>query len=331
MTSGVRTRCVFRVAAGPRLGFGHLLRARALARQMGIRPIVSMRGNAAARATARSLGCRLVQQSALLADADVLVVDDPSARHGAVWLRRARAAGVASVAVNDVGVGGKGADLMVDGSITTALRGTRALAGPSFCILDPAVARARLARRRGRAGRQQTVLVSLGGGRQIRRHAVRIVAAIERRCPGVSIQVAAGMSARRLPALPHGRWIVRRQGLSRDLAAADVVVVGGGVTLYEACAIGAPVVATAVVAAQRAAIRTFVRLGAALDGGEVGRRPADSAARVGAAVAALLGDPSRRRRLTAVARRLVDGRGAGRVAGCIAALAGHNGRQARCV
>jgi hypothetical protein len=58
-------RALFRVAAGPRLGFGHLVRARTLSRALGIaRPLVSLRGGPEARKAALSLGMRLVDETA---------------------------------------------------------------------------------------------------------------------------------------------------------------------------------------------------------------------------------------------------------------------------
>jgi spore coat polysaccharide biosynthesis predicted glycosyltransferase SpsG len=312
-----RVQCVFRVAAGPRIGFGHLLRARSLARAMGQQPVVSVRGGAAARAAARTLGCRLLDKSAeALGRADVLVVDDPSARHGASWIRSAQLAGIPSVAVHDAGIGVRRADLVIDGSIAAhpGRRDTRALSGPSFCILDPAVLHVRRRPRGDRRRRRPVVLVSLGGGDQVRQHAARVVSEIARRCPEVSIRVATGMSDAPLPALPGGRWIVRRNGLGCALHGADVAVVAGGVTLYEACAIGTPAVATAVVPAQRVAIDAFVRAGAALDGGCIGTMPDVAARRIAAAVASLVGATAARKRLVFNGRRLVDGQGALRAA-----------------
>jgi spore coat polysaccharide biosynthesis predicted glycosyltransferase SpsG len=104
------------------------------------------------------------------------------------------------------------------------------------------------------------------------------------------------------------------EGLAAALRDADVAVVAGGVSLYEACAVGTAAVATAVVPAQRPCIEAFVRAGAILDGGHVGRAPAIAATRVARAVARLVGDAGARRSLTANARRLVDGGGAARVA-----------------
>jgi UDP-2,4-diacetamido-2,4,6-trideoxy-beta-L-altropyranose hydrolase len=316
-------QCVFRVAAGPRIGFGHLLRARALARAIGQRPIVSVRGGAVAKAAARALGCMLVTGSAdAVGRADVLIIDDPSAQHGAPWVRSAHAAGVPTVAVHDAGIGVRGADLVVDGSIAVqrASLGVRRLTGPSFCILDPRLVHVRRMPRGDRRRRRQIVLISLGGGEQVRRHAARVVSEIARVSPNVSIRIATGMTHGPLPALPHGRWVVRRNGLGRELQRADVAVVAGGVTLYEACAIGTPVVATAVVPAQRPAIAGFVHAGAALDGGRIGTMPRAAARQVAALVATLVDASDVRRQLSANGRRLVDGHGAARVARQIARL-----------
>ena len=318
-----RRQCVFRVAAGPRIGFGHLLRARALARAIGQRPIVSVRGGAMARAAARALGCTLVDgSSGALGLADVLIVDDPSAPHGAPWVRSAHEAGVPSVAVHDAGIGVRRADLVVDGSVAapSASRRDRTLTGPSFCILDPRLLQVRRLPRGDRRRRRTVVLISLGGGEQVRRHAACVVAEIARVSPNGSIRVATGMTHGPLPPLPHGRWVARRNGLGRELQRADIAVVAGGVTLYEACAIGTPVVATAVVPAQRAAIAGFVDAGAALDGGRIGTMPRAAARQVATLVAALVEDAAVRRQLSANGRRLVDGHGAARVARQIARL-----------
>lgn len=314
-------RFLFRLAAGPRIGFGHLLRCRALARALHVRPLVSIRGGAGARRTARALGCDLAEGTAL-SRIDLLIVDDPSPRHAHTWLLRAKRVGRPAATICDLRIGSRAADLVVDGRVTArqSRRGGSALLGTRFTVLDPQVARARAERRPHRAARRPRVLIALGGGSYIFAVVQPLVDDIARRCPGVVITVAAGFCPQtRLP-LRGARWIDRPDGLTRDLAASDVAVVGGGVTLYEACAIGAPAVALAVVPAQRAAIRAFAARGAVIDAGAL----ADGALAVGrtaAAVAGLLGDtPARRRRSTA-ARRLIDGRGALRVAARMRSLA----------
>ena len=61
ITSGMTV--VFQAAAGPRLGFGHLVRCRSLARALGLTPRVWVRGSAATRAAARALGCEVLPES----------------------------------------------------------------------------------------------------------------------------------------------------------------------------------------------------------------------------------------------------------------------------
>ena len=51
---------VFRIAAGPRIGFGHLVRCRAIARALGVEPRVSIRGTAATRRAGARLGLRVL-------------------------------------------------------------------------------------------------------------------------------------------------------------------------------------------------------------------------------------------------------------------------------
>jgi spore coat polysaccharide biosynthesis predicted glycosyltransferase SpsG len=107
------------------------------------------------------------------------------------------------------------------------------------------------------------------------------------------------------------------------LEQATVAVVAGGTTLYEACALGTPVIAVPVVPGQATTVRRFVRAGLA-----AGARPRSGAAvgsdRWGQAIAAaaldLLADADRRAALSARGPRVIDGRGAQRVAQAIAGL-----------
>jgi UDP-N-acetylglucosamine:LPS N-acetylglucosamine transferase len=115
------------------------------------------------------------------------------------------------------------------------------------------------------------------------------------------------------------RWIPAPEGLASELRRAEVAVVAGGVTLYEAAALGTPSVALAVADAQQITIRGFALRGAAVDGGLAG--DSRSIERAACTVASLLGDPARAARLGDAGARLVDGRGAFRVADAIRQLA----------
>src|SRR4051812_31295635 len=121
-TSSPPVRALFRIAAGPRLGFGHLVRARALARALGIeRPLVSVRGPASARSSATRLRMQVLGGTpcALVARVrpEVIVLDDPSAVAARPWCRAAREAGVPVASVHDLGTAFCGSDLAIDGSL----------------------------------------------------------------------------------------------------------------------------------------------------------------------------------------------------------------------
>jgi UDP-2,4-diacetamido-2,4,6-trideoxy-beta-L-altropyranose hydrolase len=316
-------RVLFHVAAGPRVGFGHLVRCRSLARALGARARVSVRGTAATRRAAATAGWSLASSSSRTALAverpDVLVVDDPSPASAGAWVKAARRAGVPVATIHDLGLGHVASDLTIDGSVLTGRARPLAhgLRGPAHMILDPRVLAHRRRRTRPQALR---VLIALGGGVHVYRLAARIARAVAARVPGVRIRAAAGFaSPQRRPALPRGRWVSAPGGLSAELSKATVAIVAGGVTLYEACAMGVPAVAVAMTRAQRLTVRGIDRHGAAID---AGAPPTGGAtiARVADAVAALVLDARQRRSLSAAGRRLVDGRGALRVARRVRAL-----------
>lgn len=331
-----RPRVVFRVAAGPSVGFGHLMRARALARALDMDVAISLRGGRAARAAAELIAPVIDGAAALdtvLDAADVLVVDDPKFTEGRRWITRARRAGIPTVAVHDDGAVHR-ADVVVCGALGIPAPRTVStlLHGPRFYLLDGRIAGARLLRAAATDVSRPHIIIALGGGQHVVAVAQQLVDAIMARRPGADIVVAAGFSARKRPALRGASWLAARTGLTRALLDADVAIVAGGVTLYEACALGVPAVALAVVKEQRRAIRAFAREGAVLDAGLVpSRKGAGAHAGMSRAVAArvmqLLTNRVLRAGTSANARRLVDGRGAFRVAQSIRALLQERGER----
>ena len=359
MPASADLRVLFRAAAGPRRGFGHLVRCRSLARALGVAPVIAVRGGDRVRAAARSLGFDVVLGSASAAikrvAPDVVVVDDPVAADARRWIARARRAGCRVVTVHDLGLGAAEGDLVVDGSVVRAATGSgrckdlqprtaggpkdprprpRALRGPSFAILDPAFAAVRRAQRRDVTPR---VLIALGGGPRAAL-AYAIACGVRHQMPWARVRIAAGFapasSAERhlrdprstrtarsirqtgsAPVRHRIAWTGPLDGLAGEMSACDVAVVGGGVSLYEACARGVAAVAVPVVVPQRPTIRGFVAQQAAR--GAWGDVDVDGVARE---VVHLLRRPVERRLLAARARRLVDGRGAIRVAEAIRRL-----------
>jgi len=86
------------------------------------------------------------------------------------------------------------------------------------------------------------------------------------RCGAVRVLLSLGLDSSGGPAsvgLPVGIEVVAPQRFRAALAQATVAVVAGGTTLYEACALGTPVVAVPVVPGQATTVRRFVRAGLA--------------------------------------------------------------------
>ena len=321
-----RPRILLRVAAGPRLGFGHLVRARTLTRVLRGDIRVSVRGTPRILDIAAQMALPLVTGSieAVLADStiDLVVIDDPSRREGLRVLRAARRMGHAVASIHDRGIAPLPSDLAIDGSICPgAVPAARMLTGPSYALLDPSIVA-----RRARARVTGRVLVTLGGGPRARL-ARTIAAHVVEQQPAVEVRLAGGWTTPSdCPGLPaRAAWLSSSSLLHRELRTCQIAVVAGGMTLYEAMAVGTPAVALSIVPAQRPAVLAFSRLGATLDGG-LARGATRTAVRrsarhVAGLVARLLCEAPLRTRIASTGPRLVDGRGATRVASALVALA----------
>lgn len=319
-----RPFALFRVAAGPRIGYGHLRRATVLARALRRSCVLSLRGGAPAPATWAQAPA--TARSAIALRPRLLVLDDPRAEFALPWVHEARRRGVPTASLHDLGLASLPTDLAIDGSLPRGprLREARGrLAGVGHAVLD--VPRSAPRATRGAAGAPR-VLVSFGGGDH-RGLLPATIAALCRWLPGAHIIVPAGLGP--VPFVlerPGGGrldLVMAADGLGPLLRRVDLAILGGGLTLYEAAALGVPAIAVPVVAAQRPTVRAFARAGAALavtdSGGcdDVGRRLARRAHR-------LWTDEPRRRLMAARGRQTVDGQGAARVARALHVLAGEH-------
>jgi len=186
----------------------------------------------------------------------------------------------------------------------------RVLAGPAYALLDPALASLPV---RPIGPTVERVLVTTGaspddsaaGG------AARVMA------EAVAAQLGPGRvtlvrGSRHAEDLPRGvSALEAADGLGPHLSDYDIVLTAGGVTLLESLCLGRPTVAVAVAGNQQRAVEGAASAGACLAAPV--ERAAEQAAR-------LASDFSLRRRLSASARKLVDGRGAFRVANAVAHL-----------
>ena len=325
MTTAAR-RVLFIVAAGPRVGFGHLRRSRALAHAFDVPHVVLLRGSTSTARAARAMGAVLLPRTGISIarfSPDLVVIDDPSvrfARQALVWARRAH---VPVASVHDLGRAYIASDLKIDASITASGRRPPAeLAGPAFTILDPALPSARPA-----LGGAPRVLIALGGGAHIRQHGAAIARGICDALPQVRVVLAPGFQAGRRPALPErAEWLGDPTQLASELARCVVAIVGGGVTLAEACAVGTPIVALAVTRAQRQTIDAFASAGAVFDAGRAGS--SGDVQRVVAGVLSMTRSLALARRLAGRAHGMVDGLGAHRVAAYLSGLVRRRGGHA---
>jgi spore coat polysaccharide biosynthesis predicted glycosyltransferase SpsG len=302
---------MFAATAGPRRGFGHLVRCGVLADALGVNRVAVLRTESATTTrVARRLGWQLRRWPDAVNGVlpELLIVDDPSPLHTARWVRRARRLGIPVASIHDGRSFRATSDLVIDGSAVSPHHvSARRVAGPAFAVLRDLGLRLLT-----RSGRQPlSILVALGGGVHVKRAGARIAAAIVRRLPHADVSLAAGFSGGRLPRVPAGcRWIAAPGGLARALSEVSACVVSGGVTLYEACALGTPTVAIAVVPAQRPAVRAVVRANAALT---ASLNQQTGPERLADLVCRLLEQPVLQRALSRNAQRLVDGRGTARV------------------
>lgn len=301
------TFALLRVAAGPRLGLGHLRRAEVLVRALGRPCVLSLRGAGQVRGGVPAIPTAGPGATLDAVRPRVLILDDP--HHGASrpWCVAARRQGVAVVSIHDLGLAPVPSDLAVDGSIVRRgrLAAGCSLRGPEFAVIAPP------GRRRRRA-RVRRVLVSLGGGPRATL-AARLASKLHRRWPALEILVTGGEGDGEGFA-----WVAAPSGLAPWLARVDAAILGGGVSLYEAVAAGVPSIGLAVVAAQQPTVRGFAARGLALDAGLASRRAGPGS--VVRQMERLLADGPWRERAAVEGPRVVDGGGAARVARAIVAL-----------
>jgi spore coat polysaccharide biosynthesis predicted glycosyltransferase SpsG len=301
--------------AGRGVGLGHLRRCQALATALaaaGANVEMAVAGEGWEPAPAVSLdwlGDTAALRAALDARRpDVVVVD--SYRAEEPWLRALRGLAPCVVAIDDLADRALPVSIVINGAWHAdrlAYRtdpDTLRLLGSQYALLDPIFAEPTT---RPPAAQVRRVLVTLGGDADTAPLLAAAVAAVQRVIPDAIVDVAAVAPTPALDGAP-GVTVHRRQpSLRRLIAAADLVVSGGGMTLYECLASGAPVVATVLADNQRLNVAEMARVGLI-----VAAEPS-----LEAAVARVAGDPSLRRALCVRGRESIDGRGATRVAAAI--------------
>ncbi|MQX38445.1 UDP-2,4-diacetamido-2,4,6-trideoxy-beta-L-altropyranose hydrolase [Roseospira navarrensis] len=256
---------------------------------------------------------------------DWLIVDHYAL--GAAWEQALRPHVGAILAVDDLADRPHTCDALLDANLHPDPEarydglvpdGCRLLCGPWFAPLRPEYAAAR--RRRGgpRAGPVRRVLVFYGGSDASNEtaRALRVLSRPPFRAMGVDVVVGANhpdpagiaaLAAARPNITLHGP----RPHLADLMAAADVALGAGGVSVWERATLGLPSLLTVTAANQAAQVARLEETGAVWSLGPVEAVTDDALADT---MAALCDDTDARAGQAAAAFRLTDGRGAARVA-----------------
>ena len=251
---------------------------------------------------------------------DAIVVDSYKAT--ADFLAALRRVAPPVVAVDDVADRALPVDVVVNGGVAAESLAYRRdgdaifLLGARYALLDPAYAD--LPERPVPAAVTR-VLITLGGGRNTASLAAAVGAA-DAVLTEATLDVVPGPFAgsgdvdaiRRAATRNRLTLHADRLGLRDLILGADVAVCGAGMTLYELSAAGTPAVTVCMAENQRPNAEAFARAGVAPMAGW-GGDPGLGAA-IAAALESLVAERDVRAEAAVRARRLVDGRGAIRVA-----------------
>jgi UDP-2,4-diacetamido-2,4,6-trideoxy-beta-L-altropyranose hydrolase len=322
---------VLRTDAGPAVGLGHLQRTLALGaalRSAGLRCLLVARDHIEVRARAEDEGISFeplqsdpdsesdVEQTASAASR-VAIVD--SYALGQSYLERLTRAVPIVAAIDDFAAVRFPCRLVVNGRpgaevlpYSTSSSRTRFLLGARYALMRPSLWPEPVPRKAAPIGR---VLITLGGS-DIRALTTRLAATAARILPDVEVVAVRGpffwddIDVRGVDTVhaPHDlRPLMER---------ADIAISAGGHTATELARLGVPTIVVITAQNQEGLVGGLSAAGAVISAGVADR---DAARRVGEALRELANDGQRRTALSEAGRRLIDGRGAHRVAEAIVA------------
>jgi len=338
---------VFRVDAGPGIGLGHLNRCLALAASLAHRGaacvfLAQETRFAHDRIEAAGLPLEILDLAGTPAggDADLAQTTDVAATNGAVavvvdsyaasasFLGSLRRAGFRVIFIDDLARESVPAHLVVNGGAQahrlpyqSATGDTQFLLGPAYAML-PQGFRDLPPRQMGSEVRR--VLITVGGD-DVSNVTAELIERLDRTAGDFDVQAVVGPFAR---AGDHVREACRRSrrpaavvrgatDLRELMLHADVAISAAGQTLYELAAAGTPTLAFELADNQAESLRSLDEAGVVKSAG----RLADSGFydRLLVQFHALVLDVEARAGLSTAGQRLVDGRGAERVAAAILA------------
>ncbi len=329
--AGKTSPCLWiRTAAGPSIGFGHLMRSLVLARLLAdsVEPVFLLDSSDVqswSQVTAQGWKCDLLRPGVVSASSrppDCVLIDTRQTDGTALLLSEAQERGVPVISIHDLGLNPLPSEVAIDGSIAPSLAGfpgtRRIYTGTRYLVLDPAYGQMHRQPKRISA-RIEALVVNLGGGDSGGAF-VKVLEGLRLWGHGIEVVGVPGFSrwgqdelTRRDWAPVRFRWAISGERVADLLFGADLAVTAGGLAAFEALCAGTPTLALSVDTFQQVTVSTLANEGACVNLGLVGAFEPVQLPRSIAPIDA----EHRRRTLSFNGRRIVDGHGAERVANII--------------
>jgi UDP-2,4-diacetamido-2,4,6-trideoxy-beta-L-altropyranose hydrolase len=334
------TTVLFRCDGGAGIGLGHIGRCQALAAAFG-----ALGWRCRFAVTAETLrmfpvadaiivpagmeGAQAVAAAVSAAKAECLVVDHYDL--DASFERGARGDAQVAIAIDDLANRPHDCELIVDSNpqhsaddyAPHVAASTRLLLGPDYALLRPEFTEHRAAGQHSPSSTATRVLVTLGGAdpTDVSSRVLAALPLVEGNAVNPSLVIG--------PAHPRRDELViaasavgvtpifNPPDMAKLMAEAQMAVTAGGATSLELACLGIPMLVIVTAHNQRGLAEALARAGAAKALGEANSL---SPQMIADAIGALARDRGRRRQMGLAGRRLVDGRGASRVADAVAGM-----------
>ena len=321
-------------AAGPEMGFGHLKRCMILAGELKdcaracfiLSPKDQWSGE---QLLERGVDLQNIDFSRLWIDHAIhpaaILIDTRLPGGLNAFIRTAREKNIPVISLHDMGLNPLNSDIAVDGSIAAALRhdlpDRRIFTGAAYMVLDPAL---RELRRRPLRVRKKirSIFIGLGGG-DARKYFSRVleglrlwVAGTEREIEVVGMRgfIEWGQDGFNEETMRPMRFRWGSGPAAGFLCDSDLAITAGGISAYEALCSGVPLLALSWDSLQQTAINRMEEAGCCINLGAGDHLTPEF-------LAGLLGkidaDAAAREKIARRGIKIVDGRGAQRVAAII--------------
>jgi UDP-2,4-diacetamido-2,4,6-trideoxy-beta-L-altropyranose hydrolase len=307
-------KIVFCVNGNKRVGMGHVKRCLALSEYLKATVeceiVYLMQDSDAGESAVSSYGYETINE---FSDekVDVIVTSLPQLTDEYMAVLRANTNFL--ICLDDSGRTSFSADLVVRGSIVKELREcdpsckAKFLLGQDFMVLDKQFKTAHDVDRIINEN-AKSILVTMGGS-DINNFTALTMNALEKfNCEGIEIKVVVG------PAFEDAEKLMLREGfkfkydiinMAELMMGADIIIAGGGMTLYELACVGTPAIVLCQTDYQVLEGQYFEREGVVINAGE---KPDISEEKLIFQIESLVADYDKRKEMSLLGKRLIDGK-----------------------